>query len=155
LEPGVAITAETDAAGNLAPVQHVLAKVKAALAERDGRGQPVIERVVVHPDNLGEARDAVEQIDPALAAKVRTAATLAEAAEALSGRAAGLLRYFEGVEAWPDRDQGGGYLAGRRRTEVYVEPDLLKLERRAQRIERERPGENERRARAAPEAALD
>ena len=120
LDATCAITAEIDGEGNMGPVRFVGEKVAKALEKG-------VLRIIVHPANEAEAAQAARNCNRDPDEVVQVATNLHEACEKSSGLVQGLCEYFERLIARPDREeQLPIYMGGRKRTELYVEPDVLK-----------------------------
>ena len=120
-DPSCVISATVDAEGKLGMVNGILneghPKLQAALELRRA-GQAT---VVVSPDNVPDRAYWKTQ-----GLEIRAADNVEQALEIASGRATRMLHYFDWLIEWPDRDLPV-YLAGRKRSELYIPPYVLRL----------------------------
>lgn len=163
-DTGCALSATVDDDGKLGHVDGIVGEHSAAgpklLAAKNAR----LTRVVISPQDFGalspQAQESLQNEPFPL--EVVSAETLERALEFTSGLATRLQKYFELVMALPDREETlPAYMGRRGRTALYVEPDVLKWERRAESAEtipsreRERAGERERMAAEARDVGED
>jgi HEAT repeat protein len=128
-----AITAEICSGGRLSPVEHVHAKAREALS----KGQ--LRYLVVHRDNADAVRRAASDLGHAHSDEaVREVADLKEAIRATSGLVTDLATYYEGLIRVPEKDkeEPAPLYGGRSLAHLYVRPDFVRLERRAEREQR-------------------
>ena len=85
LDPRLGITATLAADGRLGPVAGITRKAEAASQLRDPRGNPLVTRLLVHPDNLPEARVAAAYATGSSEEATAAASTLAAAVQLASG----------------------------------------------------------------------
>ncbi len=147
-DTGCALSATVDAAGNLGHVDGIVGEHGAAGPKLLAAKQAHLTRVVISPQDfaalLPQARESLQNEPFPL--EVVSAETMAQALEFASGLATGLRKYFELVMALSDREETlPAYMGGRTHTALYVEPDVLKWERKAvEEWEKGRRGEGER-----------